>query len=100
MKALLLMVSLWSITAMAGKFDIDNPAILGQYKLAKADKNAEIQDVAIIYNNDSKLVLVRDGDTEYELEKADKKGLVWQGEDEPNCGSGDEADCYYDASIK
>lgn len=100
MNALTLLLSMVSLNALAANFDIGDPKILGQYVLAEPDENAEIKDLKIIYNIDNQLVLVRDNDQEYELTKADAKGVIYQGEDEPNCGSGDEPDCYYDARIR
>ncbi|HMN67644.1 MAG TPA: hypothetical protein PKC28_03815 [Bdellovibrionales bacterium] len=99
MKALLLLTVIWTAGAWAGEFNIDDPKILGRYVLAQQNRGADIQDVAIIYNIQGELVLVRDTDQEYPLKKADAKGVIHRSEDEPNCGSGDEADCYYDASF-
>ncbi len=98
--ALVFLSTLISVSALAGTFDINDARILGQYRLVKADPNAEIQDIKIVYNTDNHLVLVRDGDLEYPLHAADSSGLVHQSEDECNAGSGDEPDCYYDANFE
>lgn len=98
--ALLTLCTLFSFSALAGTFDINDPRILGQYERIKASSDAEIEDIKIIYNNDNELVLVRDGDTEYPLSEADATGLIHQSEDECNAGSGDEPSCYYDANVE
>lgn len=98
--ALLTLLTVFSTSALASTFDINDPRILGQYERVKASPEAAIDDVKIIYNNDGELVLVRDGDIEYPLFAADAAGLVHQSEDECNAGSGDEPDCYYDANFE
>lgn len=90
---------LLSASALAATFDINDPQILGQYELVNADPNAEIQEVKIIYDHDGQLVLVRDDYDGWPLTAADTHGVIFTGEDEPNPGSGDEPNCYYDASI-
>src|SRR5688500_13729351 len=98
--ALLIVSTMFSFSAFAGTFDVNDPKILGQYKLIKASSEAEIDSVKIIRNNDDELVLVRDEDIEYPLTQADRTGLVHQSGDECNAGSGDEPDCYYDANVE
>lgn len=101
MKLVLLILStLFSFSTFAGTFDINDARILGQYKLVMASKNAEIDEVKIIRNNNDELVLVRDEDIEYPLTQADGTGLVHQSGDECNAGSGDEPDCYFDANVE
>ena len=98
--ALLVLSTVFSFSAFAGSFDVNDARILGQYKLAKASKEAEISEVKIIRNNADELVLVRDEDIEYPLEQADRTGLIHQSGGECNAGSGDEPDCYYDANVE
>lgn len=95
----LVLTSLFSLSAFAGGFDIDNPKILGHYELISATPEAEIESIKIIINHDNQLVLVRDEDYEYVLHPADRNGVVFQDSDDPNPGSGDEPNCYYDANF-
>lgn len=84
--------------AFAADYGLDDPAILGKYKLAKAKKDSEVQSVELIYNHDNELMVYTDRNgNEYVLhEKPDKNGVIFDSEDEPNC-DGDEPHCYYDS---
>lgn len=99
MKNYLLILSLLVAPfAFASDYKLDDPAILGEYKLAKANKGSEIQKVELIYSHDNELIVYADrNDSQYPLTDPNKDGVVFEGEDEPNCGSGDEPSCYYDA---
>lgn len=74
-----------------------DPVLLGQYTLAKPDPKSDLKVASVIYNNANQLILNEDRlDTEYALTGPDKNGILYDGEDEPNC-DGDESACYYDS---
>ena len=85
-------------SAFAKDYKLTDPAILGEYKLENANRKSEIKKAELVYNEDQVLVVRVDrNDEEYELSGPDKNGVVFEGEDECNAGSGDEPNCYYDA---
>jgi len=95
---LLVLGVLAASSAFASDYKLDDPAILGEYKLTKASKESEIQKVELIYSHDNELIVYTDrNDSQYPLTDPNKDGVVFEGEDEPNCGSGDEPSCYYDS---
>jgi len=99
MTKILLILTLWAGAAGATSFRLDDPKILGEYVLAKADKRSEVQTAQIRYDADNQLVIdFRDDDEGFPLSNPDKKGVILDYQDEPNC-DGDEQACYYDAQI-
>lgn len=80
----------------AADFELKDSRILGLYKLVKADKKSDIQKAELIYNADNKLVVITDEDLEYELSGPKGSGVIYDGNDEPNCG-GEEKKCWYDS---
>ena len=101
MKALSLILCLWSVSTFAAEYKLDDPAILGEYVLIHPNKKSEIEKAYIRYNHDNQLVVNVDrNDGEYPLSEPDKgSDVVYSGEDEPNC-DGDEPACYYDSKIE
>jgi len=102
MKAILTVFCMWASLAVAASpetYKLDDPAILGSYGFNSPTIEPQFESLEIRYNLDNVLVVVRDGDYEYELTEPDENGVIYQGEDEPNCGSGDEANCLWDSNI-
>lgn len=86
-----------SAFAKSASYKLDDPAILGEYKLVKNDKNSELLRAEIVFNTDNQLVVRTDrNDAEYELSPPDENNVVVQYEDEFNCG-GEETTCSYDS---
>ena len=101
MRYILLALALSNSLAMAAGFKLNDPSILGEYRLSRANKKSELQVAQIRYNVDNKLVVMVDRlDQEFELSGPDKNGVIYEGEDDPNCGSGDEPSCMFDANTK
>lgn len=97
MKYLSITMLLLSQSLFAADFSLSDPSILGEYTLSPAKKKSEVQSAKLRINPDNKLVLEVDRNTaDYELTGPDDSGLVFNGDDEPNC-DGDEPACYYDA---
>jgi len=102
MKTLLTLICLLATPAFAkNAYKLDDPAIMGSYKLAKADKKSDLQSARIGINSEKKLTLTEDrDDNEFELTGPDKNGVIYSDDSgEANC-DGDESSCSYDASTK
>ncbi|MCB9073604.1 MAG: hypothetical protein H6623_08275 [Bdellovibrionaceae bacterium] len=83
-------------SAQSKAWQIYDPAALGEYTLIKKNSKSDVQKAELIYNNDNQLVVRTDRfDQEYELSSGDKDGVVYTGEDEPNCDGGEDV-CEYD----
>jgi hypothetical protein len=97
MRLILLSLAVATSGAWAKGVDLKDPSILGLYKLEKPDRKSDLQEVEIVYNNNNELVARVDrNDQEYTLDAA-QAGVIFEGEDEPNCG-GEEQQCWYDSS--
>ncbi len=95
---LLLSFILFGSSVFAKNYELTDAAIRGEYKLVKTNSKSEIQKAEVVYNADNALVVrVERNDGEYELSEPNKNGVVFEGEDECNAGSGDEPNCYFDA---
>ncbi len=76
---------------------LGDAAILGQYELLKPTSKSGLNLAQVRINSENKLVVTTDlNDQEYELTGPDKNGVVYDGQDEPNC-DGDEQRCLYDS---
>lgn len=92
----LLLLTTWTLSAQAS-YSLQDPEILGEYALAQSNTSSEVQKAELIYNSDNQLVVKTDRDeVEYELSEPDKNGVIYSGEDEPNCDGG-ESVCSYDS---
>ncbi len=97
MKYSLLFLAFWALPSFASS-KLDNPDILGEYTLQPRNKNSDVQTAQIRINVDKKIVVtLNDDDNEFELTEPNAKGVIYDGDDEPNC-DGDEENCYYNAS--
>lgn len=86
-----------TLTARKTGYDLTDEEILGLYTLETPNKKSQLQKAELIYNNDNVLVVTTDrNDSEYELSGPDKNGVIYEGEDEPNC-DGDEPVCMFDS---
>ena len=86
--------------SFAATYKLNNPVILGEYQLKKADKKSEVQKAELRYNVQNQLVVILDrNEQEFEISGPDKNGVIFEGTDEPNC-DGDEPACYFDAETK
>ena len=92
---------LWMFVAAgaqaAATYDLKDESILGLYKIPQVLRSSEIKEAELIYNEDNVLVLRVDRNSqEYILEGPDTNGVVFTGDDEPNCDGGEEK-CWYDS---
>ncbi|MGE3759387.1 MAG: hypothetical protein AB7H97_16610 [Pseudobdellovibrionaceae bacterium] len=88
----------FSVTTFAkGKgeiVDLKDQAILGKYEINVPTDDESLDSAELRISEDKKLTLYYNNN-EYELTGPDKNGVVYSGDDEPNC-DGDEPTCYYD----
>jgi len=97
MRLFLLSLVLLSASAHAANNDLKDSRILGLYELQPPNSKSDLQKAELIYNTDNALVVVVDrNDQEYELSAPNAQGVIFEGEDEPNCG-GEETKCWYDS---
>lgn len=101
MRILLSVLMTMSLSAFAKgtkeAVDLKDPSILGKYEITKATGEETLDEAELRYNEDNKLTLYYNNN-EYELTGPDEKGIVYDGDDEPNC-DGDEQSCMYDSHI-
>jgi hypothetical protein len=86
MKKLILFSILLVSSAFAGNYKLDDPAIIGEYKLVTTDKKSDVQSAQIRYDEEDQLVVdILDIEEPYVLSEPDKNGVVVDEEIEIQC---------------
>lgn len=86
MKTLFFVLTFAASMAFAkAPYSLGEKAILGNYKLKKADKKADYQNVTLAYGSDFELVLTLDNGQEFYPQSMDASGVFYDSQEEYNC---------------